>query len=167
MRQNNTMNPLTYKAHPLLSDWIGLITQTSENPGQDLRHVLLLLAVTTPVFALALKRITQKQDEISLPVIQCLGLAIPSAVLYTPLVLTFLNDVIHHAFVFSERWFLLFALIVASQMLAAFYAFLIHSPRERGPVGIDSGLGASLFLLLISIPMGFALIGCDALFRIF
>ncbi len=161
------MNPFTYKAHPLLAEWMGLMTQTSDSPGPDLRHVLIILSVTTPLFAVALKRITQKLEEISLSALKSFVLAIPSALLYTPLMLTFLNDVVHHAFVFRERWFLLFALIVVSQMLAAFYAFLIHSPRERGPVGIDSGLGISLFLLLISIPVGLALIGIHALTPIF
>jgi len=74
---------------------------------------------------------------------------------------------VHHAFVFGERWFLLFALVVTNQTLAAFYAFLIHSPRERGPVGLESGLGISLFMLLASIPLGLALLGIDALLHIF
>ena len=161
------MNPLTYKAHPALLEWIGLITQTSPNPGKDLQHVLLLLALTAPLFGLALRHISRKLDEIELSLLKAFGLAIPSAVIYTPLMLTLLNDVAHHAFVFGERWFLLFALVVASQMLAAFYAFLIYSPRERGPVGLESGLGASLYLLLIAIPTSLALLGLDALIPIF
>ncbi len=161
------MNPFTYKAHPVLLEWIGLITQTSPNPGQDLRHVLLLLALTTPIFALALRYISRKLDEIEIPTLRALGLAVPSSILYTPLMLTLVNDVAHHAFVFGERWFLLFTVIVASQTLAALYAFLIYSPRERGPVGLESGLGTSLFLLLIAIPISLALLGVDALIRIF
>jgi hypothetical protein len=161
------MNPFTYKAHPVLLEWIDLITQSSTNPGHDLRQVLLLLLLTTPLFGLALRHIARKADEISLPWLQAFGLAMPSALLYTPLILTLLNDVVHHAFVFSERWFLLFALVVANQTLAAFYAFLIHSPKERGPVGLESGLGISLFLLLTSMPIGLAVLGIDALIHIF
>lgn len=161
------MNPFIYKAHPALLEWVGLITQTSAHPGQDLRHILLLLAMTTPIFALALRHLSLKSDEISIPVFKSLGLALPASVLYTPLILTLLNDVVHHAFVFGERWFLLFTLVVVSQMLAAFYAFLVHSPRERGPVGLESGLGFSLFMLLTSIPIGLATLGIDALIHIF
>lgn len=161
------MNPFTYKAHPVLLEWIGLITQSSPNPGHDLRQALLLLLFTAPIYGLALRHITRKADEISLSMVKAVGLAIPSAVLYTPLILTLLNDVVHHAFVFAERWFLLFALVVANQTLAAFYAFLIHSPKERGPVGLESGLGFSLFMLLTSIPLGLALLGIDAVIHIF
>lgn len=161
------MNPFTYKAHPALIEWIGLITQTSPNPGQDLRHVLLLLALTTPIFALALRQVSRKSDGLSISTLKSIGLALPAAVLYTPLMLTLLNDVVHHAFVFAERWFLLFALVVVSQTLAAFYAFFIHSPRERGPVGLESGLGISLYLLLSAIPIGLALLGIDALIPFF
>lgn len=161
------MNPFTYKAHPVLLEWISLITQTSTNPGQDLRHVLLVLAFATPLYGLALRHISRKLDEIVIPLPKAFGLALPSAILYTPLMLTLLNDVTHHAFIFGERWFLLFALVVASQTLAAFYAFLIYSPRERGPIGLESGLGTALYLLLIAIPISLALLGIDALIPIF
>lgn len=161
------MNPFTYKAHPALLEWVGLMTHSSPHPGQDLRHILLLLALTSPVFGLALRNVARKADDLSMSLLKAVSLAIPSAALYMPLMLTLLNDVVHHAFVFGERWFLLFALVVASQMLAAFYAFLIHSPRERGPVGLESGLGISLYLLLASIPTGLAILGADKLAHFF
>jgi len=76
------MNPFTYKAHPILLEWIGLLTQSSSNPGHDVRQVVLLLVFTTPFFGLALRHITHQLDEISLPALKSLGLALPSAILY-------------------------------------------------------------------------------------
>ena len=66
--------------------------------------------------------------------------------------LTILSDVFAHAFELKNRWFLLFVIIAASQMLTAFYAFVLRHKPSDVPTGIESGLAVSLFLLLVSIP---------------
>ena len=63
-----------------------------------------------------------------------------------------MSDVFSHAFELKNRWFLLFAIIAASQILTAYYAFVVRHQPSDVPIGIESGLAASLFLLLVSIP---------------
>lgn len=63
-------------------------------------------------------------------------LALPATFLYAPLMLTLLSDVFAHAFELRNRWILLFAMIAASQMLTAFYAFVV---RHTSPVTYPSG----------------------------
>ena len=54
--------------------------------------------------------------------------------------LTLLCDVFAHTFELKNRWFLLFAIIAASQILTAFYAFVLRHRPSDVPIRLESGL---------------------------
>jgi drug/metabolite transporter (DMT)-like permease len=86
-------------------------------------------------------------------------LAFPATLVYTPIALTLLDDVLNHAFRLQDRYLLLFALGVAAVMLAAFYGVVV---RFRGrPVGAEIGLTLAMALLLAAVPCSMLLLGLE------
>lgn len=157
------MNPLTFKAHPLLTQWLEwLLTPSNHSVGFAL-HLALILLGSNLLWAAGLPLMLRKLENLRLSPIKTYWMALPATFIYEPLMLTLMEDVIHHAFLFSERWFLLLALLIGSQFLTAFYAFALRHPRSDVPIGIDSGLAVSMLLLLASMPAALILIGIHAL----
>ena len=146
------MNPLHFKAHPLLARWIDLVVEPSAHHAGDLLSLLLILLASNLLWASALPWLLRRMEGLDLTPLKAYLLALPATFLYAPLMLTLLQDVIGHAFEWRHRWFLLFALLVASQLLTALYAFGIRHERSGVAIGLESGLGVSLFLLLAAIP---------------
>lgn len=158
------MNPLLYKAHPLLSRWIELLTHPGSQSVSDLLVMALVLLGGNIILAIGLFWLIRKAEEVVLTPGKAYWLALPASFLYTPVVLTALQDVIKHDFELKNRFFLLFGLVVISQLLTAFFAFAIKdSARSGQPIGLESGLAASLLLLLLSIPVALVLMGINFL----
>jgi hypothetical protein len=161
------MNPILYKAHPLLARWIDLLTHpTAQHPG-DMVYLLTMLLAINVLWAGGLPWLLRKAEGLELTPLKAYLFGLPATFLYAPLMLTLLQDVVHHSFEFRHRWFLLLTLLVSSQLLTAFYAFTLRHERSGVAIGLESGLGVALFLLLVSIPASLILIGINALQPIF
>ena len=81
--------------------------------------------------------------------------------------LTVIQDVIKHNFHLRSRWFMLLIILVSLQMLTALLGFAVQLPVSGAPIGLESRLTVSLYLLLISIPTALILVGFDVLVHIF
>jgi tetrahydromethanopterin S-methyltransferase subunit G len=160
------VNPLLFKAHPLLYLSVDLLLRPSAYSVDDFsRLVLIYLIINLPWMA-ALWFAVRRTVGIRLTLPRAYGLALPSAVVYAPLMLTVSSDILAHAFRLEERYILIFVIAVASQMLGALYGFGVRFDRTGRPIGIRAGLVVSLFLLLASIPFSFLLLGLNAVFRV-
>ena len=151
------MNPIAYKAHPLLIKCLALLTEPSDLSRGDLITLLTLLILGSIPYALAIRWLMARTEGFRPQPIGSLLLAVPAHLLYTPVMLTLIGDVVHHRFLIEDRWFLLFTLLVISQLLCALYAFGIRRPEGAGMIGVESGLGVSLLLLLVSMVLSLAL----------
>jgi hypothetical protein len=161
------MNPFLYKAHPLLLRLIGLFTEPAASSLGGKAELVLLMLGLNLFWTLALVWAARKADGLRLPLRQGYVLALPACLLYTPLVLTVVGDVVAHSFRFQDRLFLVFAILAASQTLAAFYAFALRHRPSGHPVGLAAGFAVSLILLLFSLPVSLGLLGLNSLVRIF
>ena len=161
------MNPLAYKAHPLLLQMISLLENPSENEPVVFLKVAAIILFAATLNAAGIRPLIHRGEEFTITPLKAYLLALPASLLYTPIMLTLLQDIVHQAFQIQDRWFLLFALLICSQILTALYAFGIRNPRTRNPIGIDSGLGISLLTLLISMGVSLILLGISAIHPIF
>ncbi len=157
-----TMNPLLYKAHPLLHLTVDMLTNPAAHSlGEASRLILFYLAVNivwTPWLMWGLK----KTAGFSPSFLLAYGLGLPALVFYLPTMLTMLSDVLAHEFHFADRFILVFCVFIASMMLSAFYAVAFRHPRTGRGIGLRDGLTISLFLWLGSLPTGLALLGLNA-----
>lgn len=160
------MNPLHYKAHPLLAAWLDLSTNPGTQSLHDLLYLLILLFCGNLLWAIGLPWLLRKAEGLNITPFTAYLIALPATFLYAPLLLTLLQDVLRHEFEFRHRWFLLLTLLAISQLLTAFYAFVLRHERSGLAIGLESGLVVSLFLLLVSIPAGLVLLGLTALYPI-
>lgn len=160
------MNPLLFKAHPLQYRMVDLVLNPRSYALADVGEVVLILLVVAPLWAAIVLPSAWKVGGTRVTWLRAYGLALPSTVIYLPLLLTALGDVINHAFHLQERWLLLLSIFVASQLLAAFYGFALRAPRTGKPIGLQQGLALSLILLLGSVPLTLALLYVDGLFSV-
>jgi hypothetical protein len=130
-------------------------------------YLLSILLAGNILLAAGLPWLLRKAENLSLSPITAYLFALPATWLYLPLMLTLMQDVIGHTFEFHHRGFLLFAIFVVSQLLTALYAFAIRYESRGAPIGLESGLAVSLFLLLVSIPASLVMIGVNAIKPIF
>ena len=161
------MNPINFKAHAYLAEWVELLTDPSSQSVAQIMDLLAIFLASNLLWAAGLPWLLRKLEKLKLSPIRAYWMSLPASFLYAPLMLTLIQDVLGHNFEFRNRWFLLLMILVSSQMLAAFYAFALRHPRSDAPIGLESGLAVSLFLLLISMPAALILIGLNALIPIF
>ena len=154
---------MLFKANPLLTRWIEVLTLHSTHPGRELAYLIIILLSTNMLWSAGLPWITRKAEDISLAPVKAYLLALPATFVYCPLMLTLMQDVMNQTFSLGNRLFLLFALVVGSQLLTVFYAFAIKKSDNQTPIGLESGLNISLFFLLVSIPASILLIGMNQL----
>lgn len=160
------MNPLLFKAHPLLYLSVDLLIRPSAYSVDDFSRLILIYLVINLLWTVALRLAVQRTVGIRLTPFRAYGLALPSTVVYAPLMLTVSSDILSHAFRLEERYILLFAITVAAQMLAALYGVGIRFDRTGQPIGVRAGIVVSLSLLLASIPLSLLLLGLNAVFRV-
>lgn len=163
---NKPMNPFLFKAHPLLHATIGVVTGTGSLGFRGgLALLATYLAINLPLAVLlALRARRSFRLRIRFPAAYLL--ALPATIMYTPIALTLLRDVIHHSFHLDERFLFLFALLVATILLAALFGATLHY-RNGDPVGSEIGLMLALTLFLACIPYGLLLLGLDRLLEFF
>ncbi len=94
------------------------------------------------------------------------ALSLPSTLLYLLPMLTILNDVTAHEFSFSHRFILVFYVVLASQMLGVFYAIAIRYPRNGLALGLQDGIAVSLWMWLLSLPLGTGFLWLNAQLKI-
>lgn len=152
------MNPLLYKAHPLLYLTVDLLANPSaHSPREALRPALIYLAANL-AFAPWLRWGARQAAGYAPSWGLAYALALPAVLLYLAPMLTVLGDVLAHAFRWADRLILVFCVFVAAQMLGAFYAVAIRDPAGGRALGLRNGLAVSLFLWLGSLPLGLALL---------
>jgi hypothetical protein len=161
------VNPINFKAHAYLAGWVELLTDPSSQSVAQIMDLLAIFLASNLLWAAGLPWLLRKLEKLKLSPIRAYWMSLPASFLYAPLMLTLIQDVLVHSFEFRNRWFLLLMILVSSQMLAAFYAFALRHPRSGAPIGLESGLAVSLFLLLISMPAALILISLNALIPIF
>lgn len=152
------MNPLLFKAHPFLLTCLTLLTEPTTLSQRALLGLCALLILGCIPFALGLRWLLQRSEGFRPGILEAGLLTLPANLLYTPLMLTLMQDVVHHTFLLQDRWFLLFTLVVASQLLTALYAFALRNPTTHAVLGVESGLGASLLMLLIAMGLSLGLV---------
>ncbi|CAI8886211.1 hypothetical protein [Methylocaldum szegediense] len=160
------MNPLLFKAHPLLYRSVDLLIRPSAYTVDDFSRLILIYLVIALLWTAALRFALRRMLGISLTPLRTYGLALPAAVAYAPLMLTVSSDVLAHAFRLEERYILLFTIAVAVQMLAALYGVCFRFNQTGRPIGIRGGLAVSLFLFVASIPFSFLLLGVNAVLHV-
>lgn len=161
------MNPLLYKAHPLLTRWVDLLSAPGAQSPDKLYYLIVVLMSCNLLWAIGLPWLLRKAEGLEIRPIKAYLMALPATALYSPLMLTLLQDVLGHNFDFQDRWVLLLVLLAVSQLLTALYAFTLRHERSGVAIGLESGLTVSMFLLLVSIPASMILIGTNALWPIF
>jgi hypothetical protein len=160
------MNPFLYKAHPRLLQWADLLANPSAHGIGEIADLALVFLALNALMALGLRWAAGRAAGIRPSFPKAFLLASPASLLYLPLMLTVVGDVVGHDFQLRERYILIFSIFVGSQMLAGFYAIALrHGPRGQ-PAGLRAGMAVALFLLLISIPACLAFLGLDALRRL-
>ena len=161
------MNPLLFKAHPLLYLTVDLVVNPSAHTLEDFSMLALVYLTVNLVWAgclmIAVKRTAGFVPAYGVAYL----LALPSLLFFLPLMLTLLSDVLAHAFRFDDRYILIFALFIAVQMVGAGYGGLIKYPRNDRPIGLKAGCVVSLTLLLFSLPFGLMLLILDEVVDVF
>jgi len=160
-----TMNPLLYKAHPLLHITVDLLTNPSAHSLREAALPLLVYLAANFVWVPGVWWGANRAAGVAPSIALAYVLALPATVLYLGPMLTVLGDVLAHEFHFAERFILVFCLFVASQMLGVFYAVAIRKPGG-GAVGLPDGLAVALFLWLLSLPAGLVLLAMNAEWKV-
>lgn len=160
------MNPLLYKAHPLLYLTVDWLANPAAHSWQEARLLALLYFGINLIWALLLRHGVGKIAGFSPGYFLAYWLALPALLLYLPPMATILQDVTGHQFHLSDRFILVFCVLVASQMLGAFYAVAIRYPRNGIALGLSDGIALSLWLWLFSLPLSLALLLLNNIYRV-
>lgn len=160
------MNPFLYKAHPLLYRLADLLAHPSGHSLGEISDLLLILLAINVLWVPALLWAARRAAGVRLPFLKGYLLALPATLAYAPMMITVVSDVVGHAFRLQDRFLLVFAIFVTSQMLGGFYAFTLRKGRRFDVAELAAGLSVSLFLLLVSIPACSVLLGLNALLRV-
>jgi hypothetical protein len=160
------MNPLLYKAHPLLYRSVDLLLHPASHSLFDLVRLLSLYLILNLPWVLGLRWVIRKVTGLRLSWLQAFALALLSIPFYLPIMLTLLSDVASHSFHFRERYILLFTIGVVVVMFAGIYGALIRDARSDW-IGLSAGFSIALVLLLLSMFYGLLLLGLDARVNVF
>lgn len=160
------MNPLLYKAHPLLYLTVDLMVNPAEHHFHEVVKLILIYLGVNLVWSAWLWQGTKNVAGFAPSYLLAYALALPAVLLYLPTMLTILNDILKHEFHFAERMILVICVFVATQMLGGFYAVAIRYPRNGIALGLVDGLAVSLWMWLFSLPIGLALLWLNGQLKI-
>jgi hypothetical protein len=153
-----TMNPLLYKAHPLMYLTVDLLANPSAHTSHEAFKLALIYLAINLIGSIWLWQGTRKIAGFAPTYVMAYVLALPAILLYLSPMLTLLNDVIAHQFHFAERFILVFSVVAATQMLGVFYAVAIRYPRDGLALGLQDGMAVSLWMWLSTLPVGLVLL---------
>jgi hypothetical protein len=152
------MNPLLYKAHPLLYLTVDLLANPAAHSSREAFKVILIYLAANLIGSIWLWQGTRKIAGFAPSYVLAYVLALPAMLFYLSPMLTLLKDVTAHQFHFANRFILVFCLVVATQMLGVFYAVAIRYPRNGLALGLRDGIAVSLWMWLLTPPVGLALL---------
>jgi hypothetical protein len=159
------MNPLLYKAHPLLFLTVDLLANPAAHSLREAARLALVYLACNVVWAAWLWWGVKKSAGSAPSVLLAYALALPALLCYQAAMLTVLGDVLAHEFHFTDRFILVLCIFVASQMLGVLYAVAIRQPDGGAAIGLPGGLAVSLYMWLLSLPAGIALLALDSVFK--
>ena len=159
------MNPLLYKAHPLLFLSVDLLANPAAHSWREAVRLALVYLALNLFWAAGLWWRVKKSAGFAPAPAAAYALALPALLLYQGPMLTVLGDVLAHRFHFADRFILVVCVFVAAQMLAALYAVSLRPPGGGG-VGLPGGLALALYLWLLSLPTGLALLALESVWKI-
>lgn len=155
------MNPLLYKAHALQRLTVELLVDSASHTLGDYFHLILLYLVVNIPWTMLVRWAVFRTCGVRISYLNAFGPALLPLLFYVPMLMTILDDVLAHGFRMEERFILVFALFVAVQMLGALFGIGLKAPRSRRGIGLRGGIALSLFLLLLAIPYGLALLSLN------
>jgi hypothetical protein len=159
-----SMNPLLFKAHPLLRLSVELLTDPAAHGLGAYAKLISIYALVTVGWAGCLVGMAGRMAGLRLSWWRAYLLSAP-ALLYIPAMITVLDDVVKQEFRLADRVILLVTLAVLAQMLAAWFGLAVRY-RSGEPLGLSQGLAIALALLLLAIPCCLLLLGLDSAFTI-
>lgn len=160
MNPIGVVNPFFFKSHALLSATLVVLTgAVSLNVRVALILVLTYLCANLP-FAACFAVAARRSAGLRLPFHKIFLLSLPATLAYLPVGVTLVDDVMHQRFQLDDRYLFLFAIMVATLMLAGFYGAVVHY-RGGQPIGSEHGLVLALALLLAMLPIALLLLGLD------
>ena len=160
------MNPLLYKAHPLLYLTVDLLVSPAAHRANDFSTLALIYLTVNLIWAACLRFAVKTGAGSVLTYGLAYWVAMPSLVCFAPLMLTLLGDILTHSFHFDDRYILVLAILIAVQMLGAAYGALIRHPATDRSIGLQAGLIVASTLLLLSLPFGLLLLGLNAWLKV-
>jgi len=160
------MNPLLYKAHPLLFLSVDLLINPAAHSQREAARLALVYLALNLVWAAWLWWGVKKTAGFAPSIVLAYALALPALLCYQAAMLTVLADVVAHEFHFADRFILVFCIFIAVQMLGVLYAAAIRRPQAGGPLGLADGFGLALFMWLLSLPAGLALLALELVWKI-
>lgn len=156
------MNPLLFKAHPLLRVSVELLTDPASHGIGTYARLLSIYALVNVIGAGCLVGMARRAAGLRLPWLRAYSLAAP-ALLYIPAMITVLSDVVKQEFRLTDRILLVVVVVVLTQMLAAWFGLAVRY-RNGEALGLSLGLAIALTLLLAAIPCCLVLLGLDSSF---
>ena len=159
------MNPLLFKAHPLLQRTLETLLAPEKFTASQILGLILLYLILNLPWALVWYYALYKIEGLRLPLWLAYLFALPSLLGYLPIQLTLTGDVMDHNFNLADRVIFLFVLFVAVQMLGVFYGFLVRYARSAYPIGLHAGMSLALSMLLMGLPYSMLLLTWDGWFR--
>jgi hypothetical protein len=160
------MNPLLYKAHPLLYLTVDLLVHPAAHTLDDFSTLVLFYLTVNLIWTACLRGAVKAGTGFVVAYGRAYWMALPSLVCLIPLTLTLLADILIHSFKFADRYILIVAIMIAVQMLGAFYGALVKHPTNARPIGLQIGLMVASTLLLLSLPFGLLLLGLNAWLKV-
>lgn len=157
---NRSMNPFLFKSHALLYATIAMLGGSGAYGMTDALRLAAIYLLGNVLTAWCFGAGARRSAGVRLRFRKVYLLSLPATLVYLPISVTLLNDVVHQMFALDDRYLLLFAVAVATVMLAGLYGVVIHH-RGGQPIGSESGLALALILLLAMIPAGLLLLGLD------
>lgn len=156
------MNPLLYKAHPLLYRTVDLFIEPGAYTAPEIAALLLVYLSLNVIWCEIFRRLWKQSTGLVPTRHLAYRIALPSLVGYLPIMLTVTNDILHHQFRFADRALLVFVLFVVVQMLTVFHAVCMALRRAFLVSDLQAGFTLSLALLLSALPFSLAVMGLES-----
>ncbi len=157
------MNPLLYKADPLMLLMVDLLTNPTAHSLPEIAKALFIMLAVNLVWAGWLWLGMGKIADHAPPLWLAYVLALPALWFYLPPMLNILSDVMAHEFRMGDRFILVFCVVVTTQMLGVIYALAMGKPRDGFALALQNGMAASLWMWLFSLPTGIGLLWLNTL----